>query len=50
MKLADLSIRRAVLATVMNLVFVVVGLLAYPKIGVDLFPSVEFPVMTVVTI
>jgi HAE1 family hydrophobic/amphiphilic exporter-1 len=50
MKLADLSIRRAVLATVMNLVFVVVGLLAYPKIGVDLFPSVEFPVMTVVAI
>jgi HAE1 family hydrophobic/amphiphilic exporter-1 len=50
MKLADISIRRAVLASVMNLVLIVVGLLAYPKIGVDLFPSVEFPVLTVLTI
>jgi HAE1 family hydrophobic/amphiphilic exporter-1 len=50
MKLADVSIKRAVLASVMNLVLIVVGLLAYPKIGVDLFPTVEFPVITVLAI
>jgi len=50
MKLADLSIRRAVLAAVMNAVLMVVGLVSYPRIGVDLFPDVEFPVATVTTI
>ena len=50
MKLADVSIKRAVLASVMNLVLIVVGVLAYPKIGVDLFPTVEFPVMTVLAV
>jgi HAE1 family hydrophobic/amphiphilic exporter-1 len=50
MKLADVSIKRAVLASVMNLVLIVVGVMAYPKIGVDLFPTVEFPMMTVLAI
>ena len=48
MKLADVSIRRPVLATVMVAVLVVFGLVAYPQIGVDLFPEVEFPIVTVV--
>ncbi len=50
MKLADVSIRRAVTATVINLTLMVVGLVALPKIGVDLFPEVEFPIVTVTTI
>lgn len=50
MKLADVSIRRPVLATVMVAVLVVFGLVAYPQIGVDLFPEVEFPIVTVTAV
>lgn len=50
MKLADVSIRRPVLATVMIAVLVVFGLVSYPGIGVDLFPEVEFPIVTVTAV
>jgi HAE1 family hydrophobic/amphiphilic exporter-1 len=47
MNVADVSIRRPVFAVMMIAALVVFGLLAYPRIGVDLFPDVEFPVVTV---
>ena len=47
MKLAEVSIRRPVLATVMIGALVVFGITAYPKIGVDLFPDIEFPFASV---
>jgi HAE1 family hydrophobic/amphiphilic exporter-1 len=47
MKIADLSIRRAVFAVMLVMALLVFGLLSYPRIGVDLFPDVEFPVVTV---
>ncbi|MBK6849759.1 MAG: efflux RND transporter permease subunit [Proteobacteria bacterium] len=50
MKLADVSIRRPVLASVMAGVLLVFGLVAYPRIGIDLFPDVEFPVATITAI
>jgi HAE1 family hydrophobic/amphiphilic exporter-1 len=50
MKLADVSIRRPVLALVMSSTLLVFGFFAYPRIGVDLFPNVEFPVITVTAI
>ncbi len=50
MKLADVSIRRPVLATVMVGTLLVFGLVAYPKIGVDLFPNVDFPFVTVTAV
>jgi hydrophobic/amphiphilic exporter-1 (mainly G- bacteria), HAE1 family len=50
MKLADVSIRRPVLATVMVGALLVFGIEAYPRIGVDLFPDVEFPVVTVTAV
>jgi HAE1 family hydrophobic/amphiphilic exporter-1 len=50
MKLAEVSIRRPVLATVMVSALAVFGLVAFPKIGVDLMPDVEFPVVTVTAI
>jgi hydrophobic/amphiphilic exporter-1 (mainly G- bacteria), HAE1 family len=43
MKLADVSIKRPVLATVMILVLVVFGATSYKKIGLDLMPNIEFP-------
>jgi HAE1 family hydrophobic/amphiphilic exporter-1 len=47
MKLADVSIRRPVFATVMVSVLAVFGIWAYPKIPIDQMPEVEFPVVTV---
>ncbi|MEZ4223477.1 MAG: efflux RND transporter permease subunit [Polyangiaceae bacterium] len=50
MRLADVSIRRPVFAVMMIAALVVFGLLSYPKVGVDLFPNVEFPIVTVTVI
>ncbi|MBW2731128.1 MAG: efflux RND transporter permease subunit [Deltaproteobacteria bacterium] len=50
MKIADISIRRPVLAIVMSATLLVFGIFAYPRVGVDLFPNVEFPVITITAI
>jgi len=49
MLLSDTSIRRPVLATVMNLVLILVGLIAYERLSVRLIPNVDTPVVTVAT-
>ncbi len=49
-KLAQLCIRRPVFATMLILALVVLGLDSYAKLGVDFFPKVEFPVVTVTTV
>jgi HAE1 family hydrophobic/amphiphilic exporter-1 len=48
-KLAELCIKRPVFATMLIMMLVVLGLDAYRKLGVDLFPKVEFPIVTVST-
>ncbi len=50
MKLADVSIRRPVFAVMLIAAMLVFGALAYPRMGVDLFPNVEFPVVTVTVV
>jgi HAE1 family hydrophobic/amphiphilic exporter-1 len=50
MKLSEVSIKRPVLATVMVATLAVFGLTAFPRIGVDLFPSIEFPFAVVTAI
>ena len=47
--LSNIAVRRPVLATVFILLFVVVGLVGYRTLGVDKFPKVDFPLITVVT-
>lgn len=47
--LAKLSVNRPVVATVLVLVFAVVGLYSLGRLGVDRFPAVDFPMVTVVT-
>ena len=47
--LSLISVRRPVFATVLILVFVVVGLVGYRTLGVDKFPKIEFPLITIVT-
>jgi len=48
-KLAQLCIRRPVFATMLVMALVVMGLNSYFKLGVDYFPKVEFPTVTVTT-
>ncbi|HVR40325.1 MAG TPA: efflux RND transporter permease subunit, partial [Thermoanaerobaculia bacterium] len=48
-KLAELCVRRPVFATVLVLSLVVVGYFAYLQLGVDRFPKVDFPTITITT-
>jgi HAE1 family hydrophobic/amphiphilic exporter-1 len=50
MKLADLSIKRPVLATVMVGVLVVFGVTAYFRLGIDLLPDIDFPFVTITAV
>ncbi len=50
MKLAELSVKRHVLAFMASAVFVLFGLVAYQRIGVDRFPRIEFPVISITTV
>ena len=45
--LAEVCVRRPVFATVIVLSLVVIGLFGYTKLGVDLFPKVDFPNVTI---
>lgn len=49
MNLADLSIKRPIFITCVVLAILVLGYLSLQKLGVDLFPNVTFPVVTVST-
>ena len=48
-QLAALCVRRPVFATVLILVLVVFGVFGYLKLGLDRFPKVDFPIITVTT-
>jgi HAE1 family hydrophobic/amphiphilic exporter-1 len=50
MKLADLSIRRPVFAVMLVAGLVLLGVISIPRLGLDLFPRVEFPIVTVRTV
>ncbi len=47
MKISETCIRRPVFASMMILALVVFGVVSYRTIGVDLFPDVDIPVVTV---
>ena len=49
MVLSDLSIRRPVLAIVVNLVIVLIGVICYDRLAVRQLPNVDVPVVTVAT-
>lgn len=50
MQLVDSSVRRPVFAAMLIMALVVFGLFSYPRLGVNLFPAVDFPVVTVTVI
>ncbi len=47
--LANIAVRRPVFATVLILVLLVVGWVGYRSLGVDKFPKVDFPAITIIT-
>ncbi|MDH4049025.1 MAG: efflux RND transporter permease subunit [Gammaproteobacteria bacterium] len=49
MQLPTLSIQRPVLATVMNLVILLIGLICYERLAVRLIPNVDEPIVSVFT-
>ncbi len=49
MILSDTAIRRPVFTTMITLAIIVFGVVSFRQIGVDLFPRVEFPVITIIT-
>src|SRR5688572_4749628 len=48
-KLAEVCVRRPIFATVLVLSLVVVGLFTYARLGVDRFPQIDFPFVTIST-
>jgi HAE1 family hydrophobic/amphiphilic exporter-1 len=48
-RLAEVCIRRPVFATMLITCLVVLGLFSYRHLAVDLFPNVDFPIVTVTT-
>jgi len=48
-KLAEICIERPVFATVLVLALVVVGAFGYTTLGVDRFPNIDFPFVTITT-
>ncbi len=48
--LAEVCVRRPVFASVIILVLTVVGAFSYGKLGLDRFPKVDFPTVTVTTL
>jgi HAE1 family hydrophobic/amphiphilic exporter-1 len=49
MFLSDTSVKRPVAAVIITLALVFFGLLGYQRIGIDLFPKVDFPMVTITT-
>ena len=49
MILSNTSIKRPIFATVMVLALVILGIFSYRRLSVEMFPNVEFPIVSVVT-
>ncbi len=48
--LAEICVRRPVFASVLTLLIVVLGINGYTRLGVDRFPQIDFPVVTITTV
>ena len=49
-KLAEVCVRRPVFAVMLIMAMVVIGMVSYTKLGVDRFPDVDLPIISVRTI
>lgn len=49
MILSDLSVKRPIFISMIMFALAIFGLIAYKELGVDLFPKIDFPVVTIVS-
>jgi HAE1 family hydrophobic/amphiphilic exporter-1 len=49
MRLPEISIKRPVFITMVGLALIVFGVVAFPKLALDLFPKIDFPVVNITT-
>lgn len=49
MRLPEISIKRPVFMTMVGLALIVFGLIAFPRLSLDLFPKIDFPVVNITT-
>src|SRR5262245_45786147 len=49
MKLAEVCVKRPVFATMLIMVFVVLGIFSYTQLGIDQFPKIDLPTVTIRT-
>jgi HAE1 family hydrophobic/amphiphilic exporter-1 len=49
MKLPEISVHRHVLAYMLSGVLVLFGIISYQRIGVDRFPTIDFPLLSITT-
>ncbi|MBN1636758.1 MAG: efflux RND transporter permease subunit, partial [Deltaproteobacteria bacterium] len=50
MKITDLSISRPVTTLTLTAALIFFGILGFMRMGIDLFPEVDFPIVTIKTI
>ena len=50
MLLSDVSIKRPVFATVLMIALVTLGIFSYRRLAIDMFPDIEFPALSIVTL
>ncbi|MCR4396227.1 MAG: efflux RND transporter permease subunit, partial [Candidatus Saccharicenans sp.] len=49
MKLPEFSVKRKVTASMIAMILVVIGLIAFSRLGLDFFPDLEYPTVSVIT-
>jgi len=49
MKLPEFSVKRKVTASMMAMILVVLGAISFTRLGLDFFPDLEFPTVSVIT-
>ena len=50
MNIAKLSIKRPIFMACIVILVIVIGIISFNKLGVDIFPPIDFPVVTVMTV
>ncbi len=49
MKIIEFSVKRPVFTTMISVAIIVLGLFSFARLGVDLYPNIEFPLVTIQT-
>ncbi|MCD6309868.1 MAG: efflux RND transporter permease subunit, partial [Candidatus Eremiobacteraeota bacterium] len=50
MNIPEFSVRRPVAITVITIIIILMGLISLSRLNIDLFPKIDFPMITVVTV